>query len=553
VDEKGGRTERRGLCGAALVLSAAVALVFVLVPGAAGARAPVATITVDTTADSTGGPDCSLRDAITAANTDASVGGCNAGNGPDRIRFSLSGQISLDSTLPVVTSALSLDGSGQNIVISGQGSVRVLEVSQGAALALREVAIVDGNAADAGGILNRGTLFVAHDTLSGNRTSTFGSGGGIWNQAGATLIALGTTFSANGEPDGTLGGGIYNSGRALVANSSFSNNGGDHGGAIFNAEGGILAVGGSTVSGNSAGEGGGLMNQGRLTVRNTTFDHNFTTIGVGGAISGDGSLTVARSSFSENSGISGGAIESRGALVVARSTFSGNGADSGGAIESRSSFQIVESTFAGNSARDGGGLALFGSGTIQRSTFTLNQAEDDGGGIAMGGTVIVLNSTFAGNTTTGPGGGVLNRFGTLTVKSSTFVGNSSGDGGGIANDAEATVENTIVADNQGGNCSGALGASSPSNMADDSSCGPGFTQVALADLHLGSLAENGGPTQTIALGPGSVAIDAGSNAAARRLATDQRGPGYPRIVNCRVDIGAFEVQQRGPPCLSARD
>jgi hypothetical protein len=87
-------------------------------------------------------------------------------------------------------------------------------------------------------------------------------------------------------------------------------------------------------------------------------------------------------------------------------------------------------------------------------------------------------------------------------------------------------------------------------MADDSSCGTGFTRVALADLHLGHLADNGGPTQTIALGPGSVAIDAGNNAAARRLATDQRGPGYPRIVNCRVDIGAFEVQQHGPPCLS---
>jgi hypothetical protein len=82
-------------------------------------------------------------------------------------------------------------------------------------------------------------------------------------------------------------------------------------------------------------------------------------------------------------------------------------------------------------------------------------------------------------------------------------------------------------------------------MSDDPTCGPGFTQVGLADLNLGPLEDNGGPTQTIALGPGSVAIDAGDNAAAAGLITDQRGPGYPRIVNGRVDVGAFEVQRRG--------
>ena len=71
--------------------------------------------------------------------------------------------------------------------------------------------------------------------------------------------------------------------------------------------------------------------------------------------------------------------------------------------------------------------------------------------------------------------------------------------------------------------------------------------VSLTQLKLGTLANNGGPTRTIALLAGSIAIDAGSNAKAlglngRPLATDQRGVGYARIRGGKVDVGAFEVQ-----------
>jgi hypothetical protein len=78
--------------------------------------------------------------------------------------------------------------------------------------------------------------------------------------------------------------------------------------------------------------------------------------------------------------------------------------------------------------------------------------------------------------------------------------------------------------------------------------GTNGNQVGVADPGLGALADNGGPTQTIALLPGSPAIDTGSNALAidpstgLPLTTDQRGAGFPRIVNGTVDIGAFEVQ-----------
>jgi predicted outer membrane repeat protein len=206
---------------------------------------------------------------------------------------------------------------------------------------------------------------------------------------------------------------------------------------------------------------------------------------------------------------------------------------------------VADSSFSDNVALSGAAIDWFGSGTIRRSTFAGNIAEGNGGGINGGGTLTVSNSTFSANTAFS-GSGIFNGLeATLTVKSSTFSGNSASEGGGIASLGTATLENTIVAGStQGGNCSGAFATASTHNMSDDATCSPGFTRVALADLMLGPLADNGGPTQTIALGSGSVAIDAGNNAAAAGLITDQRGRGFRRIVHGRVDIGAFEVQRR---------
>jgi CSLREA domain-containing protein len=556
---------RQARLGFALTAVLAV-LALALVPAAGGSDNPGATITVTSTADATGGPNCTLRDAITAANTDTATGGCSAGNGADTIDFGVSGQINLGSTLPAMTSALAIDASGRNIVVSGQGAVRVLEVDAGASLTLHQLRIADGNTDNGGGILNAGTLSITNSTLSGNVATDHG--GAISNAYGGSLIVRASTLSGNvaryDETDYAIGGGIYNDGRALVENS--------------------------TLSHNTANSGGGAIdNHGVLTVRDSVFEHNYGW--VGGAIENPhGTVKIANSTFSGNDAYDAGAIGNGGALVVARSTFSGNHGDNGGAIGSGGWFTIVESGFSDNRAYYGGAIYAWGSvftivestfadnyagyyggalwvggsgwtapssGILQRSTFTLNRAGAGGAAIETSGQLSSVNSTFAGNTTNieyggGPGGAVDN-FGTFTAKSSTFVGNSSSDGGAIANEeydtaiGRATFENSIVAGNsEGGNCSGTFEAASSSNMSDDSTCGPGFTQVSLADLMLGPLADNGGPTQTIALGPGSVAIDAGDNSAAECLGTDQRGPGYPRIVNGRVDIGAFEVQRPQP-------
>jgi CSLREA domain-containing protein len=96
-----------------LTLGLAALVCALILPGAAIALPPGTTITVNTTADGTGGPDCTLRDAITAANSNTPVGGCNAGHGADTIDFSVSGQINLGSTLPAVASDLTIDGSAK--------------------------------------------------------------------------------------------------------------------------------------------------------------------------------------------------------------------------------------------------------------------------------------------------------------------------------------------------------------------------------------------------------------------------------------------------------
>ena len=75
--------------------------------------------------------------------------------------------------------------------------------------------------------------------------------------------------------------------------------------------------------------------------------------------------------------------------------------------------------------------------------------------------------------------------------------------------------------------------------------GPGDqVGVGLAQLNIGPLQDNGGLVPTDALLPGSVAIDHGDNTLAQNagLTTDARGPGFKRIVNGTVDVGAFEVQ-----------
>ena len=224
---------------------------------------------------------------------------------------------------------------------------------------------------------------------------------------------------------------------------------------------------------------------------------------------------------------------------------------SGGGIRSSGMLTVTNSTFSGNSSGGGGGI--FNSGgtlTVTNSTFSGNSVTGGaGGGIRSSGTLMVTNSTFSGNSATGRGGGIEHNTGTLTVTNSTFSGNSASTGGSIfTNGGTIHYANTIIANSpSGGDCvnTGTI-VTNTNNLVEDNTCSPSLS----GDPNLGSLASNGGPTQTIALLPGSIAINAGDNTTCTVSPIsnlDQRGIARPNGPHC--DIGAYEYVDNSAPTI----
>ncbi len=290
----------------------------------------------------------------------------------------------------------------------------------------------------------------------------------------------------------------------------------------------IVTIAGLTITdGGNEPLGGALINRGTLTLANCAVSNSSATDS-GGAIYNSGTLTVTNCTLSDNSAPAGGggAISNAGILTVSNSTLSGNSAGIGGGISSAGETTLINTTLSDNSAQQGGGFDNAGFATLTDCTVSGNSALSDGLG----------------------GGGIYNVQSTLTVNDCTIAGNSApnGSGGGLENTSGAgTLANTIIANDTAHSASadvdgnvGSLGY----NLIGNSSGGSGFvaTDILNVDPDLGPIQNNGGPTQTMALLPGSPAIDAGSNKLIPSgLATDQRSD--PRDVN-GVDIGAFEVQ-----------
>jgi predicted outer membrane repeat protein len=500
------------------------------------------------------GPNGSLRYCITNATDGANI------------QFGVTGTINLSGALPNLTHSISIDGPGPDLLTVRRdtgGLYRIFAVAVGTTVSFVGMTIANGYCLypdEGGGILNDGgTLTVQNCALSGNRAY--------------------------------LGGGIYNSGMLTLSNSIFSSNLADLGGAINN--GGMLTVGDSTFISNSAGSGGGgICSGGAMTLTNSTVSENSEDLssdyGYGGGIFDFfyGTMTVTNCSITDNrAGADGGGILSYGALTVNNSTLFGNLAADGGGIDGgNGTLTLSNSTLSSNSANTGGGVLEYGTCNITDCTIINNVADVAGGISKWFGTMFIMNSTIAGNAATYTGG-VDNLYGVLTISNSTIAGNSSTGansyGGGITNGdrdsgpATLTISNSTIADNfsmgQGGGAFNYPGkifnarntiiadnmaptgadifgsvTTSRYNLVGNTNGGSGFdpTDLLNVDPLLGPLQDNGGPTLTMALLDGSPAIDAGDNTDAPDW--DQRGPGYPRIVNGIIDIGAFEVQSDRP-------
>ncbi|MCO6042745.1 right-handed parallel beta-helix repeat-containing protein [Aeoliella sp. ICT_H6.2] len=281
----------------------------------------------------------------------------------------------------------------------------------------------------------------------------------------------------------------------------------DYGGAIYNRE--NLTITGSSIVGNSAGsKGGGIFN--------------------------DGTATLINSSVSNNSaGYAGGGIYNSGTVTLLDSTLSGN----------------LTLTYGGGIYNNNAGTATFIGSTLT------NNYSYYGGAISnqYGGGVIITNSTLSGNSAGWHGGGMENQ-GTATVRGSTVTGNSAQYGGGILNGNYVTLSGSLIAGNMafgfpdiGGGVIGGthnlIGTGGLANGIDGNLVGSSESPI---NPLLGPLQDNGGPTLTHSLLPGSPAIDAGDPAAVAGVGDvpefDQRGGGFDRVTGGRIDIGAFELQ-----------
>jgi hypothetical protein len=231
----------------------------------------------------------------------------------------------------------------------------------------------------------------------------------------------------------------------------------------------------------------------------------------------------------------GGGIHNQGTLDVSNSVFSGNGANGhGGAIfNAAGTLTLFNTTIHANSGMFGSAIFNY-AGTLNMTNSTMSDNHAGGGCVLnIEGTATLTNCTFKGNRQ----GAFGNSYDTATLTNCTFSDNPEG---GVITDhgATTTMVNTIVVNNgEYGNCStrDASTLIASSSLADDESCGPDFYS---SSILLGPLADNGGPTLTMALLDGSAAIDAGDDAVCP--ATDQRGVARPQGAHC--DVGAYEAE-----------
>lgn len=326
-------------------------------------------------------------------------------------------------------------------------------------------------------------------------------------------------------------------------------------GVFLIGSGKTVVISGLTMkNGMSPFNGGAISNSGTLTISDSTLTNNTTTDFFGGGIFNQGILTLNNSTVANNFAFNGGGISNGGGLGVS------------------GILMVSNSTVAGNTVfNSGGGIFNQGMMTLNGSTLSGNASTgNSGGGICnFGGALTVNNTTFANNSANN-GGGIANQNGgTMAVSNTTVANNVARNGGGIYKiniEGQVSLQSTIVAKNTGFSIPDVFGATSlGNNLIGDTTSSSGWMASDLLDVDpmfqldgMGKplLANNGGPTQTIALLPGSPAIDHGKNPLA--LTTDQRGAGFfrtydnPMVSNGMgdgTDIGAFELQPSFDLCL----
>lgn len=482
-----------------LARRAALGTATVLGAGAVAAgSAQGANFAVTSTADSGVG---SLRSAIASANGLA---------GPDTVTFSgagASGTITLLSALPKIVQPLDIQGPGATALTIDAARNDGIFVIGGIAAADQPVTIsglrlVNAFSNDTGGgsILNyddganAAELTVSGVTINNSRAKY---DGGAISSDGGSLRVVNTTITRSRTDGGYVGGAIY----------------------VDDTDGDTpveVTIANSSLTGNASGHGGGIYidsPDGAVEISGTTIAEN-TAVGDGGGLFFDNSGTAAT-------------------LTISSSTISGNeafGFGGGLDLDNPRDTVIRNSTVADNSAEFGGGLYLYNGEsvpfTIADSTVSGNSAARDGGGIAvygqLGDELGIQSSIVAGNT---------------AVESGADIAQYVTPGEPI------TAGNSLI---------GTISGGSPLDQV------PAGTNKLGVAPQLGPLADNGGPTLTMAPALSSPAVDAG---VANALTQDQRGlartviqPTVPLSAGSDgTDIGAVELAVAPPPSVEGAD
>ena len=401
------------------------------------------------------------------------------------------------------------------------------------------------NGLDGGGIANAGTLTLTNSVVTGNATAA-----GTLPFSPFIILCVPNCPPAAGSSagGGGNGAGIYNAPNAslTIASSSVSANKTGAGGSGtngFSGSGTMTGAGQPGGSGGFGGSGGGIFNDSgaTLTITNSVLAGNATGAG-GNAGSGSDSLigpgAGGNAGFPQSAGF-GAAIFNLGTLTVSGSTLSGNATGAGGNGGTGGTGSGAPNGQPSASAGGGFGGALFNETSLAVTT-TLTNDTIAGNSTGAGGT------GGASNGAGGNGGGIDQFVGGPVVLTFDTVANNqaAGNAGGLLAGAGAIFEaNSIVASNAGApgaNCNGSVADHGGNVVFGQTSC-PGT----VGDPRLGPLASNGGPTQTMALGPGSTAVSAVPiNTCAP--AVDQRGVARPQGPAC--DAGAYEL---APPAFSS--
>ncbi len=420
----------------------------------------------------------------------------NANNavGADTIQFKagLSGFLDLISGQIQITGtgALTITGPGPlAIFITGNNTNRIFNTSNAAA----------GTAIALSGMSF--TASVGEAILAADEQLIFSNCKFLNNKGTAVEITNSGTLNATDcefSNSGTAGLFLYGSAGAKLTLTRCTISGNDAGG-VYMPEGGTLNATDSLFSGNSTSLSGGAINV-------TSYFFGYSS-----------SVTLTRCTISNNKAGSGGGLFVDGDLLVDGCTVSGNTAT------------------AGFSSTGGGGGLRLSNYYDSNAVFTIR------------------NSTISGNSSSRGGGIYLRPFNTtLTVQNSTITGNTAGRGGGIYNysfSGTIALNSSIVSGNTATLFATDVYSDSKVTMSFSAvGSNAGFTMTDLggnlpfqphANLKLGPLANNGGPTQTHMLAITSPCLDKGNNSLG--LTTDQRGTGFPRLSGAAPDIGAVEL------------